>query len=130
MASRKEPKRVRARFYLSPGGANPVRDWLMDLPAEDRRQVGQDISDVECGWPIGMSVCKAFGVGLWRVAARCPAGESRGCCSACAVVSWSCCTASSRRRKRPRRVTWTWRPGEQRKSNHEPDEKPSGRPAL
>jgi hypothetical protein len=47
-------KKVAARFYLTPAGANPVRDWLIELPADDRRQLGHDIGVVEYGWPVGM----------------------------------------------------------------------------
>jgi phage-related protein len=44
-----------------------VRDWLRDLPAEDRRAIGADIATVEHGWPIGMPTCKSLGDGLWEV---------------------------------------------------------------
>jgi phage-related protein len=60
-------KKVQARFYLSATGANPVRDWLVKLAPEDRKQMGHDIGVVEYGWPIGMPVCKAMGDGLWEV---------------------------------------------------------------
>lgn len=46
-------KRLHAYFYKSPGGAEPVRDWLMELPPEDRKNVGTDIKDVEFAWPLG-----------------------------------------------------------------------------
>jgi hypothetical protein len=47
--SRMQLKRVAARFYVTGTGANPVRDWLMGLPAADRKQIGHDIRDVEFG---------------------------------------------------------------------------------
>lgn len=65
-------KKIPARFYLSSTGANPVRDWLMALPVEDRRQIGQDISDVEFGWPVGMPLCRSLGAGLWEVRSSLP----------------------------------------------------------
>lgn len=60
-------KKIAAAFYWTPGGAEPVRDWLKDLPPEDRRQIGQDIATVEYGWPVGMPVCRPLGQGLWKV---------------------------------------------------------------
>ena len=65
-------KRIAARFYLTAAGGNPVRDWLMQLPAADRQQVGHDIRDVEFGWPVGMPLCRSLGVGLWEVRSTLP----------------------------------------------------------
>ena len=44
-----------------------VRDWLKELDPEDRKIVGEDIKDVEYGWPIGMPLCRPLGNGLWEV---------------------------------------------------------------
>lgn len=65
-------KRVRARFYLTSTGSNPVRDWLLSLPVEDRRQLGHDMGTVEYGWPIGMPLCRSLGDGLWEVRSSLP----------------------------------------------------------
>jgi phage-related protein len=60
-------KKIVACFYLTATGRNPVRDWLLELPREDRRAIGKDIQKVEFGWPIGMPYCRALGHGLWEV---------------------------------------------------------------
>jgi phage-related protein len=60
-------KRVQAVFYQTAAGNQPVRDWLLTLPAADRRIVGEDIKTVELGWPVGMPVCRALGEGLHEV---------------------------------------------------------------
>ena len=65
-------KRVAARFYVTATGANPVRDWLMEQPAADRKQIGHDIRDVEFGWPVGMPLCRSLGSGLWEVRSTLP----------------------------------------------------------
>ena len=65
-------KHICARFYVTGMGANPVRDWLMKLPADDRKQVGHDIRDVEFGWPVGMPLCRPMGDGLWEVRSSLP----------------------------------------------------------
>jgi hypothetical protein len=37
-------------FYRTSGGVEPVLDWLRDLPPQDRRIVGVDLSTVQFGW--------------------------------------------------------------------------------
>lgn len=60
-------KRIPAIFYRSSSGAEPVRDWLKELDAADRRILGLDIATVEYGWPVGMPLCRSLGGGLWEV---------------------------------------------------------------
>jgi len=54
-------KRITARFYRTPAGNEPVRDWLLGLESVDRRIVGEDMATVEFGWPIGMPTCRPVG---------------------------------------------------------------------
>lgn len=44
-----------------------MRDWLKELPREDRQRIGEDIRTVEYGWPIGMPTCRPLGDGLHEV---------------------------------------------------------------
>jgi len=44
-----------------------VREWLKQLEACDRKQIGIDIKTVEYGWPIGMPTCRPMGNGLYEV---------------------------------------------------------------
>ena len=62
-------KRLSVRFYETANGVAPVRDWLLDLPSEDRKIIGADIKTVEFGWPIGMPLCRSIvgRKGLWEV---------------------------------------------------------------
>ena len=60
-------KTLTVAFYRSRTGIEPVRDWLKELPAEDRRAIGRDLRLVEIGWPIGMPLCKPLGDGIWEV---------------------------------------------------------------
>ncbi|CAN5145437.1 type II toxin-antitoxin system RelE/ParE family toxin [soil metagenome] len=69
------PKKVPARFYLTKTGNNPVRDWLIGLPLDDKRVMGHDIGAVEYGWPVGMPLCKNLGEGLWEVRSSLPSGR-------------------------------------------------------
>ena len=68
-------KKLPAAFYRSPGGAEPVRDWLLELSPQDRRIVGQDVGTVEFGWPVGMPVCRSLGDGLWEVRSHLSGGK-------------------------------------------------------
>ena len=59
-----ELKRLPAAFYRSPGGREPVREWLLALDERSRRIVGRDIATAEFGWPLGMPLCRNLGGGL------------------------------------------------------------------
>ena len=54
-------------FFKSESGNEPVRDWLKDLPAIERRAIGEDIKTVQFGWPLGMPLVRKMGKDLWEV---------------------------------------------------------------
>lgn len=60
-------KRIPARFYRTPAGREPVREWLKELPPADRKTLGEDIKDVEFAWPIGLPLVRPLGRELWEV---------------------------------------------------------------
>ncbi len=68
-------KRVPARFYQTETGNEPVREWLKQLEALERKIVGVDIKTVEYGWPIGMPTCRPMGKGLYEVRSNLPWGK-------------------------------------------------------
>jgi len=65
-------KKLPSAFYQTSKGARPVRDFLMELPREDRRIIGEDIATVEYGWPIGKPTCAPIGLGVWEVRSSLP----------------------------------------------------------
>lgn len=67
-----DEKRLPAKFYRSPTGAEPVRDWLKSLTKADRFSIGDAIRQVEYGWPIGMPTCRPLGSGLYEVRTSLP----------------------------------------------------------
>jgi len=94
-------KKLRARFYETSTGRNPVREWLLNIKGEDRRTIGYDIQTVEFGWPMGMPTCRPFGEGLWGVRSHLSDGAiSRVIFFALPRATSRCCMAFS---KRPRR---------------------------
>ena len=62
-----EPKKIGAVFYCTSGGAEPVREWLLALPSQDRRIIGFDVATAEFGGPVGMPLCRSLGGGLWEI---------------------------------------------------------------
>jgi phage-related protein len=63
-------KEIPVTFYRTAAGAEPVRDWLRSLSAEDRRTIGTDLATVQVGWPVGMPLCRSLGGGLWEVRSK------------------------------------------------------------
>ena len=70
MAKRKYRRRLPVFFYSTETGSEPVRDWLRELDAEDRRAIGIDLLRVQENWPLGMPVCRSLGKGFWEVRTR------------------------------------------------------------
>lgn len=54
-------------FFRTDAGAEPVREWLKDLPANDRKTIGEDIKTVQFGWPLGMPLVDHLDGGIWEV---------------------------------------------------------------
>lgn len=60
-------KKLPARFYVTPAGRKPVREWILEMPDADRHTIGKDIQKVEFGWPLGRPHCAPLGHGMWEV---------------------------------------------------------------
>lgn len=61
------PLILTVHFFRTAAGTEPVRDFLRNLPTEDRKAVGTDIKTVQFGWPLGMPVVRKLGHGLWEI---------------------------------------------------------------
>lgn len=68
----KRLREIPVSFYRTEMGVEPVRDWLRDLPDEDRHTKGMDLATVQVGWPVGMPLCRPLGGGLWEVRSSLP----------------------------------------------------------
>lgn len=44
---------LRAVFYSTSAGREPVREWLKALHADERKLIGTDIAYVQFKWPLG-----------------------------------------------------------------------------
>jgi phage-related protein len=63
------------RFWRATSGREPVREWLTDLPLDDRRVIGRDMAKVQFGWPIGLPLCRPLTGGLWEVRSSLPSNR-------------------------------------------------------
>ena len=61
------PSRLGLRFYRTPAGTAPVRNWLRGLAGDVRRQIGWDVGLVQERWPVGKPLVDGFGGGLYEV---------------------------------------------------------------
>lgn len=53
MKAKARPKVIVARFWKAAGReSEPVREWLLDQAAGDRKDIGGDIHRVETEWPM------------------------------------------------------------------------------
>jgi phage-related protein len=64
-------------FFLTAAGREPVRDWLVGLDRDSRREVGQGIKTAQYGWPLGMPLIRKLEPGLWEVRSHIPSGIAR-----------------------------------------------------
>jgi phage-related protein len=58
------------RFFQTDAEAERVRDWLKELPAADRKTIGEDIKTVQFGWPLGMPLVRHLEDDVWEVRIR------------------------------------------------------------
>ena len=67
-----------ARFFRLASGREPVREWLRDLSAEDRKLIGRDLMKIEFGWPCGPPLCRPLTghAGLYEVRSRLTGGRN------------------------------------------------------
>jgi hypothetical protein len=61
---------LEVRFFKTESGAEPVREWLRDLAALDRKIIGEDIKTVQFGWQLGMALVDHLDSGIWKLGAN------------------------------------------------------------
>jgi phage-related protein len=57
-------QRMPAVFFRTESGADPLLDWLRELPREERRALGEDLARLQWRWPVGMPLARPLGGGL------------------------------------------------------------------
>jgi len=64
-------------FYRTDTDNEPVRQWLRDMTAEDRKTIGTDIKTVQYGWPLGMPLVRKMESDIWEVRCNIASGIAR-----------------------------------------------------
>jgi phage-related protein len=64
-------------FYRTESGNEPVREWLKELPREEKRKIGEDIKTAQFGWPLGMPLIRKIQKDLWEVRTTLESGIAR-----------------------------------------------------
>jgi phage-related protein len=54
-------------FFQTESGNELVRNWLRELPKEERKTIGEDILTAQFAWPVGKPLVGSFGGGLWEI---------------------------------------------------------------
>ena len=76
MTEEPAPQRIPLIFFRSGKGTEPVREWLKELPEAERHAVGKDLLRAQWRWPVGMSLCRAVGGGLWEIRTDMPTNRT------------------------------------------------------
>lgn len=61
------PIPLKAVFFKTAIGNEPVKEWLLELRKLDRATIGGDIRTVQIGWPLGMPLVRKMESDLWEV---------------------------------------------------------------
>jgi phage-related protein len=66
----KAERPLRVVFYKTEAGTEPVREWLKEMPKDDRTVIGAAVLTVQYAWPIGKPLVDNLGDGIWEVRSR------------------------------------------------------------
>jgi phage-related protein len=67
MESDPAAQKIPLLFFRTATGNEPVREWLKDLPVQERHAIGTDLLRAQWRWPVGMPLCRAMRGGLWEI---------------------------------------------------------------
>jgi phage-related protein len=68
---------LRVIFFQTETGNAPVREWLKELPKEERTLIGEDIKTVQYRWPLGMPLVRHLGDKIFEVRTNLPTRIAR-----------------------------------------------------
>jgi len=70
-------QKVSVRFYSSSSDDEPAREWLRNLSRIGKKILGEDITTVQYGWPVGMPLVRKMEPNLWELRSRLQEGIAR-----------------------------------------------------
>ena len=59
--------KLRAIFYATGTGREPVREWLKSLESDERKLIGTEIAYVQYKWPIGRPRVDHLCGSIWEI---------------------------------------------------------------
>jgi hypothetical protein len=62
--------KLAVRFFRTEQGNEPVREWLKELPAADRKAIGDEVRAVQYGWPVEMPLVRKLQADLETAVSR------------------------------------------------------------
>ena len=65
-------KNIKAAFYKTAAGNEPVREWIKSLSQDEKKSIGEDIKAVEMTWPVGLPLVRKMDTDLWEVRTTLP----------------------------------------------------------
>ena len=80
MAEDLQPNKIPLIFFRTLAGSEPVREWLKQLPEEERQAIGKDLLRAQWRWP-GGDPAVPIGNALWEMWADSPT-RTDGACAA------------------------------------------------
>jgi len=64
-------------FYQTDTLNEPVREWLQQLTAGDKKIIGEDLKTIQFGWPLGMPLVKHVEGDIWESRSKLKNGIAR-----------------------------------------------------
>ena len=65
------------QFYETDTFNEPVREWLRQLTAGDKKIIGEDLKTIQFGWPLGMPLVKHIEGDIWESRSKLKNGIAR-----------------------------------------------------
>jgi phage-related protein len=72
-----DERALKVKFYRTPIGNEPVKEWLQEQTKEVRRIIGEDIRTAQKVWPMGAPLIKPLEHKIWEIRSRIPSGTVR-----------------------------------------------------
>jgi phage-related protein len=54
-------------FFETESSRQPVKEFILELTKEDRKELGADIRSVQMGFPMGLPLVRKMAAGLWEI---------------------------------------------------------------
>ena len=70
-----DKKIITVRFFKTPAGNEPLREWLKEQNKDVKKSIGEDIKAVENTWPVGYPLVTKLDQDLWEIRTSLPSHQ-------------------------------------------------------